>query len=171
MGLKLFKVPSKCLLISWIYWFDPVRNMWGLLSTSHDPTTANDNLSNKPYICLGLLYNLTYLLRPVYAIPIILGIFDPFYFLYTSWDGIPLGKFDNFWSKQTFFNFDVFQNLLEDGRLCNSEAGASLLTGIYCTCSLDCVTVRVLLIFSGGMLGSCLGVSLEYSSRYGVNQV
>ena len=29
--------------------------MWGFLAISHNPTPANDNLSNKPYFCLGLL--------------------------------------------------------------------------------------------------------------------
>ena len=47
MGPKLFKVPSKCILISWVFWFTPVRNMWVFLTTSHDPVTANDNLENK----------------------------------------------------------------------------------------------------------------------------
>ena len=52
--------------------------MWELLATSHDPITANKNLSNKPYFYLGLLSNLEYLLRPVDAGSIILEIFDPF---------------------------------------------------------------------------------------------
>ena len=52
--------------------------MWGFLSTSHAQTNANDNLSNKPYFCLGLLTNLSDLLIPVYARSIVLGIFTPF---------------------------------------------------------------------------------------------
>ena len=77
MGTKLFKVPSECLLISWICWFALVRNMLGLLSTSHDPITANHNLANKPSF-LVLLSNLEDILRPVDDRSIILGIFDPF---------------------------------------------------------------------------------------------
>ena len=52
--------------------------MWGLLATSHDPITANDNLANIPYFCLGLLANVTDLLITVDARPVILGIFIPF---------------------------------------------------------------------------------------------
>ena len=47
------------------------------LSTSHSPNTANDNLSNKAYLCLGLLANLADILRKVDAIFIILDIFIP----------------------------------------------------------------------------------------------
>ena len=91
MGPKKVKVSSKCLLISWICWFDLVRNMLGLLSTSHAPFTDNDNSKNESYFCLGLLSNLENLLRPVYDRSIILGIFDPFS---PSRDGIPLGALD-----------------------------------------------------------------------------
>ena len=50
--------------------------MWGVLDTSHAPTTANYNLGNKPYFCLDLLANLEDLLRPVDARSIILGILN-----------------------------------------------------------------------------------------------
>ena len=79
MGPKLFKVPSKFLLVYWIFWFAKDRKMWGLLATSHSPITANDNLSNKPHFCLGLLFNLADILGPVDARSIILGTFDLFY--------------------------------------------------------------------------------------------
>ena len=59
-------------------WFDIVRNMWMFLATAHAPTTANENLENKPYFCLGLLANLADLLRPVNTISIVLVIFLPF---------------------------------------------------------------------------------------------
>ena len=45
MGPKFFKFPSKCLLISWICCFSPVRTMWGFLVTSRAPITDNDNLA------------------------------------------------------------------------------------------------------------------------------
>ena len=67
--------------------------MWGGLATSHDLTTDNDNLSNKPYSCLGLLANLEDLLIPVDSGLIISRIFDP---LYPSRDGIPLGGLGGF---------------------------------------------------------------------------
>ena len=38
--------------------------MWGFLATSYAPITANENLENKPYFCLGLLANLADILRP-----------------------------------------------------------------------------------------------------------
>ena len=66
--------------------------MWGFLATSHYPITDNENLANKPFVCLGLLANLTDLLRPVDDISIILGIFDTFP---SSQDGIPLGVLDD----------------------------------------------------------------------------
>ena len=69
-----------------------VIKMWGFLATSHAPITANDNLENKPYFCLGLLANLAYLLIPVDATLIILGIFYP---LSPSQYGIPLGQWDD----------------------------------------------------------------------------
>ena len=50
----------------------------GVLVTSHAPITANENLANKPYFCLGLLAKHADLQRPVDAIPIILGIFNTF---------------------------------------------------------------------------------------------
>ena len=52
--------------------------MWGLLATSNAPINSNENLSNKPYFGLSLLANLEYLLKPVDARSIILGIFYPF---------------------------------------------------------------------------------------------
>ena len=76
-------------------WFYLVRNMWGVLNTSHDPITANENLSNKPYFCLGLLANLADILIPVDSRSIILVIFDPFY---PSRDGIPLGTLGDCWA-------------------------------------------------------------------------
>ena len=56
-------------------WFDIVRNMWVSLATSHAPITTYENLSNKPFFCLGLLANLVDLLGPVDAILIVLGVF------------------------------------------------------------------------------------------------
>ena len=58
--------------------FDLDRKMWGLLDTSHALLTDNDNLENKPYVCLGLLDNLADLLVVFDARSIIIGIFDPF---------------------------------------------------------------------------------------------
>ena len=100
----LFKVPSKFLLISCICWFAIVRNMGSLLSTAYAPITANENLENKPYLCLVLLAKLADLLVPVDARSILLGIFDPFYF---SRDCIPLGKLDNCWEIWCVVNFLV----------------------------------------------------------------
>ena len=74
MGPKWFNVPSKCLLFSWICWFSLVRNVWGFLVTPYDPTTANENLENKKYFCLGLLSNLEGPLRPIDNRSILLGI-------------------------------------------------------------------------------------------------
>ena len=37
----------------------------GVLVNSHAPITANENLENKPYFCLGVLANLADLLIPV----------------------------------------------------------------------------------------------------------
>ena len=47
-------------------------------ATLYDPTTAIDNLANSLYLCLGLLYNLSDLLRPVDNRLVILGILDIF---------------------------------------------------------------------------------------------
>ena len=156
MGQKLFKLPSKCLWISWICWFDIVRNMWGFLATSHARTTAKDNLSNKPQFVLGLLSNLEYLLRAVDTRSIILGFFNLVlyygYPFYLSWVGIPLGLLDDCWAKTNLFNFDVLKNPSETVRLWYSEADAPLLTGLCCTCGSDCGW----LLFSGAMLGLCL---------------
>ena len=55
-----------------------VRKMWELLATSHAPNTANDNLANKPYFCLGLLDNLIDLLITLDNRLIILGGCIPF---------------------------------------------------------------------------------------------
>ena len=66
--------------------------MWGFLTTSHAPITANENLVNKPYFCLGLLANLTDLLRPVDSRLIILDIFDA---VSPSLDSILLGALDD----------------------------------------------------------------------------
>ena len=70
--------------------------MWGLLTTPHAPITDNDNLENKPYFCLGLLYNLTDLIIPFYSRWIILGIFYPFSPLSPSRDITPLVSLDDF---------------------------------------------------------------------------
>ena len=94
MRQELFKLPSKCLIISQICWFALVTNMWGFLATSHAPITANGNLSNKPYLWLVLLVNLTDLLRPVDSISIVLGFF-PLSPLYPFQNGIPLGSLDD----------------------------------------------------------------------------
>ena len=59
-------------------WFALVRKIWGFLATSQATTTDNENLSNKLYIFLGLLANLSDLLITVDAGSTILGIFDPF---------------------------------------------------------------------------------------------
>ena len=134
MGPKLFKVPSKFILIYWICWFDKVRNMWGLLATSYAPTIANDNLANKAYFCLGLFYNLVYLLRPVDSRSTVLGIFYPFYPLSTSRYGVPMGALDDCSEKQTFFKFDVFRTPLEVEHLGTSEADFPSLAGLSCKC-------------------------------------
>ena len=131
-------------------------------------TATNENLSNKPYFCLGLLANLADLLRQVDARSIILGIFDPFY---PSWGGIPLVTLDDYWVKQTLFKFYMFPTILKYGRSITSKTEAPLLTGLYCTCSTDCYDLSVLLLFSGAMLGSWLGVFLGYSIRSRLNQV
>ena len=73
-------------------WFSLVRNMWGLLATSHAPISDNDNSANKPYFCLVLLSNLANLLRTVDSRSIILDIFNTFS---PSRDGIPLDKLDD----------------------------------------------------------------------------
>ena len=86
--------------------------MWGFLSNSYAPDTANDNFKTTIYF-LGLVAYLVYLLRPVDAIYIILGIFDlvlysedPFYH---SRDGIPLGALYDCREKETLFNCDVLR--------------------------------------------------------------
>ena len=81
-------------------WFDLGIKMWGFLATSHAPITDNDNLSNKPYFCLGLLDNLADILIPFDARYIILGIFDPFS---TSRYGILLVTLDDFLSETNFW--------------------------------------------------------------------
>ena len=72
-----------------MYWFDLVRKMSVLLATSHAPITDNENLSNKPYLCVGLLSNLVDIPRAVDTRSIILEIFDLFS---TSQDGTPPGR-------------------------------------------------------------------------------
>ena len=69
--------------------------MGRLLSTSHDPTTSNDNSSNKPFF-LGLLFNLSDLLIPVDSRSSIFGIFDPFSLLPPLRDVTPLGALENY---------------------------------------------------------------------------
>ena len=89
-----------------MFWFDIVKNMWGLLAASRAPITANENLSNKLYFCLGLLSNLAYILRPVDSISVILGIFYPFY---PSLDIIPLVTLDYFLAKKLLVNLMCFE--------------------------------------------------------------
>ena len=168
MGPKWFKVPPKCLLIYLIWWFDLVRNMWGFKATPNAPTTANKNLTNKPYFCLSLLANLADILRPVDVRLIILDIFDT---LFPPQDGIQLGALDGFWEKPTIFGVDVLQNRSETISLYNSEVDDSSLDGPSCMYGLDWDDVRVLLLLSWATLGSCLGVSLGYSSIFGGNQL
>ena len=48
-----------------MFWFAQIRNMWGILDTSHATITDNDNLENKPYFCFVLLANLADILIPV----------------------------------------------------------------------------------------------------------
>ena len=88
-------------------------------STSHDPTTANDNLENKSYFLIGLLFHLVDILIPVDARLIILGIFHLVFhsegLSFPSNYGIPLGTLDGFLVKSTFSNFDVLRNPLETG--------------------------------------------------------
>ena len=158
MGPKLYKVPSKCILIYCMCWFDLVRNILGFLDTSHAPITANYNLANKPYFCLGLSANLADLLRPVDAISTILENFDPFYPLSPSRYGIPMVALDDCWSKQTLFKFDMFRNPLEYGCFFISETDAPLLARLYFTWGLDCSGVSVLLLLSWATLGSWLGI-------------
>ena len=83
--------------------------MWGFLSKSHDPINANENIENRPYICLGLLSNLEDRQRPVDYILIILVIL--YIVLYSedhfspSWGGVPLGALYGFWGKKRFYKF------------------------------------------------------------------
>ena len=165
---KYFKVPSKCLFISWICWFDLVRKMCGFLYTSHAPITVNKNLSNKPYFCLSLLANLEDLLRPVDSRSIILGIFDPFS---TSRYGILLGVLNYCWSKQTLLKFEFFVAPLEAGSWITSEINDPYIYGPYLTCGTYWYSMEKFLLFSGAMLGSWCWVSLWSFSQYRVNQV
>ena len=148
-------------------WFDLVRNMWGFLSTSHAPNNANENLSNKPYFCLGLLANLADILRPVYFRLIILGFFDPFL---PSLYGIPLDKLDDCWGKK-LKKIDMFWNLLEYGRSITSDTNTTFLTGNSCNWGTECDNVSIFLLLSGVTIGIRVGVLLLSSSIYGVNQV
>ena len=125
--------------------------MWRLLATSHVPINSSQNLSNKPYFCLGLLSNPTDILRPVDARSFILGIFHLFY---PSRYGIPLGTLGGCREKQTFGKFDVFRNSLETGCLSTSDNDAPLLTGLSCTCYTDYKDVIIFLLFSGATLGT-----------------
>ena len=92
-----------------MYRFALARNIWGFLAASHAPITANGDLSNKLYFCLGLLSNLAYIMIPVDARSIILGIFYPFH---PSLYGIILGTFDDCWVKQTFWRIWCVLNFL-----------------------------------------------------------
>ena len=67
--------------------------MWDFKATSNAPTTAYENLTNKPYFCLSLLANLADILIPVDVRLIILDIFDT---LFPPQDGIQLGALDGF---------------------------------------------------------------------------
>ena len=145
--------------------------MWGFWATPQDPTTTNNNLANKPYFCLFLLSNRIDDLIPFLAKLFTLCIFDPFSSFYTSWYCIPLVALDNCWARPTFSNFDLWENTLENGYFCYSEADAPSMDGPSCTGGSDCNNASVLLLFSGATLRSWLRISLEYSSRYGVNQV
>ena len=164
----LFKVPSKCLWIYWIFWFGIVRNMWGFLATSHSPITSNESSPIKAYLFWVLLANLAYLLRPVDSRLVILGIFDAFFI---SREVSPLGALDDCWEKQNFFKFDVCQTPPESVHSINSETHSPSLAGTSFTCGLGCNCVRMLLLFSGATLGSRLGGFLRSSLRYWVNQV
>ena len=74
--------------------------MWGYLFTLYAPITANENLSNKPYLYLSLSANLADLLRLVDTRSIILGFFG--LVLYSKYPlsllqyGILLGALDGF---------------------------------------------------------------------------
>ena len=171
MGQKWFKVTSNCLLISRICFFAVVTNMWKFLATPHAPISTNENLSVKPYFCLGLLANLEDTLIPVHYRSIILDIFDNFSSLYISQYGTPPGALDDCWMKLTFFKFDVFQNPTEAGCPCISEADDPLMSVLYCTCSLECGNLSVLLLFSGAAISSLLGASLGSFTKSILNQV
>ena len=145
--------------------------MWKFLANSDSPTTANENLSNKPYFWLGLLSNPAYLLRTFDTRSFILGFFDPVFYSEYSFSpsgyGIPLGMLDSFWMKSTLFHYNVLKTTSENRCSWNSEADDLFLAGLSCTCSLECIW----LLFYGAMLGSCHVFSLVSSSRSGVNQV
>ena len=145
-----------------------IRNMRGFLSTSHATIITNENLSNKPHLCMGLLYKLLDLLRPVDTRSIILGIFDPFY---PSRDGIPLGTLGDCWAKLAFFKFYVFQTPLETGSLITSENDDLFLTRLSCTFCTVCDDVTTFMLFYGATHGTWVGVSLRYYSISGANQV
>ena len=125
--------------------------MWRFLTISHASMTVNENLANKPYFYLILLSNLAYLLIPVDARLVILGILHPFY---PCQDGIPLDMLDNCVVKRTFGIFEVFQTLLVPECLITSETDAPSLTGIYFTCCTDFDDVIVFLVFSCATLGT-----------------
>ena len=93
--------------------------MWGLFSTSNYLTIANECLKWIIF-CLGLLDNQEDLLIAVYDSYIFLCIFDPFSSLSPLQYGITLGALDDCWEKRTLFRFDMYQNPLETGNVCNS---------------------------------------------------
>ena len=142
--------------------------MWGFLSTSHFPITANENLANKYFFCLGLLANLADLLRPVDSRSIVLDLFDTFS---PSLGGIPLGVLDDCWANGSFDKFYFFRTPSESGHLIASDTGDPLLTVIswhFCT---GCNDVIIFPLFFGETLGMWVGVSLGYFSISVVNQV
>ena len=142
--------------------------MWGFLAISHDPITAIYNLSNKKYFGLGLLENLSDILRTVDIISKILGIFVPFNI---SRYGIPLGALYYFSAEWTFNKFDVYQTPLEAGCSITSETGTPSPTELSFTYSIDCNDMSIFILFYGATLGWWLGVLIGSSSNYGVNQV
>ena len=121
MRTKLFNFPSKCLFIYWMFWFAQIRNMWGILDTSHATITDNDNLENKPYFCFVLLANLADILIPVDSRQITSGILITF----IPYLSLQMSSHLDRWMielNKLYIQFDAFQTPLEAGCLCTSEA-------------------------------------------------
>ena len=154
MGPKWLRVPSECLLIYWIGWFDI------------------------PKVCLGLFSNLEDRRRPVDTRLIILGILglilyfvDPFS---TSRYGFLLVTSDGFWVKLIFSpRFYVLKTSLLTRCLCDLEVRATLLTGNSFIYGLGGDGANVLYSFYnfGTALASRLGVFLGISSIFRVKYV